>query len=81
MSTFTGMKRSALPILFVYVIVVLLGFSLILPLLPYYASAFQATPFVIGLLGTSNALAQFPGPRSWAVSRTVSAGVPCSSWR
>jgi DHA1 family tetracycline resistance protein-like MFS transporter len=55
------MKRSALPILFVYVIVVLLGFSLILPLLPYYAKQFNASPFLIGLLVASNALAQIIG--------------------
>ncbi len=55
------MKRGALPILFVYVIVVLLGFSLILPLLPYYAKQFNASPFLIGLLVASNALAQIIG--------------------
>jgi DHA1 family tetracycline resistance protein-like MFS transporter len=55
------MKRGALPILFVYVIVVLLGFSLILPLLPYYAKQFNASTFVIGLLAASNALAQIIG--------------------
>ncbi len=51
-------KASPLPILFVFVVVDLLGYSLILPLLPYYAKTFSATPFVIGLLGTANALAQ-----------------------
>jgi DHA1 family tetracycline resistance protein-like MFS transporter len=51
-------RKSQLPILFVFVIVDLLGFSLILPLLPYYAKTFSASAFVIGLLGTSNALAQ-----------------------
>lgn len=55
------MKRGPLSVIFVYVIVELLGFSLVLPLLPYYATAFQATPLVVGLLGTSNALAQFFG--------------------
>jgi len=47
-----------MPILFVFVIVDLLGFSLILPLLPYYARVFSASPLVIGLLDTANALAQ-----------------------
>jgi DHA1 family tetracycline resistance protein-like MFS transporter len=51
-------KKSPLPILFVFVVVDLLGFSLILPLLPYYAKTFAAPPLVIGLLGTANALAQ-----------------------
>jgi DHA1 family tetracycline resistance protein-like MFS transporter len=54
-------KRSPLPILFVYVIVELLGYSLILPLLPYYARTFGGTPLLIGLLGTSNAVAQIIG--------------------
>ena len=45
-------KRSPLPILFVYVVVELLGYSLILPLLPYYAKTFGGTPLLIGLLGT-----------------------------
>ena len=52
------MRKGPLPILFVFVVVDLLGFSLILPLLPYYAKAFSASPLIIGLLGTSNALAQ-----------------------
>lgn len=55
------MKRQPLAILFVYVVVELLGFSLILPLLPYFARQFSASPIVIGLLGSSNALAQAIG--------------------
>ena len=55
------MKRQPLAILFVYVVVELLGFSLVLPLLPYYAQQFVASPLLIGLLGTSNALAQMIG--------------------
>jgi len=54
-------QRSSLAILFVYVIVELLGYSLILPLLPYYATAFGAQPALVGLLGTANALAQIIG--------------------
>lgn len=54
-------KTKPLPILFVYVVIELLGYSLILPLLPYYAQSFGATPLVIGFLGTSNALAQVLG--------------------
>jgi MFS transporter, DHA1 family, tetracycline resistance protein len=50
--------KNPLPILFAFVIVDLLGFSLILPLLPYFAKTFSASAFVIGLLGTANALAQ-----------------------
>ena len=39
----------------------LLGFSLILPLLPYYAETFQASEFVTGLLVASYAAAQLIG--------------------
>jgi MFS transporter, DHA1 family, tetracycline resistance protein len=55
------MKRGALPILFVYVVIELLGMSLILPLLPYYAQSYSASALLVGLLGTSNALAQVLG--------------------
>ena len=55
------MKRGALSILFVYVVIELLGMSLILPLLPYYARSFSASALLVGLLGTSNALAQVLG--------------------
>jgi DHA1 family tetracycline resistance protein-like MFS transporter len=41
-----------------YVFIDLLGFSLILPLLPYLAETFQATPLVIGLLLVAKALPQ-----------------------
>jgi DHA1 family tetracycline resistance protein-like MFS transporter len=39
----------------------LLGFGLILPLLPYYADAFGASPTVVGLLTASYAAAQLLG--------------------
>jgi len=54
-------KPSPLAILFVYVVVELLGYSLILPLLPYYARTFGGSPILIGLLGASNAVAQIIG--------------------
>jgi DHA1 family tetracycline resistance protein-like MFS transporter len=41
-----------------YVFLDLLGYSLILPLLPYYAENFGASVFLVGLLGTANALGQ-----------------------
>ena len=50
-------KRQLL-LVFGFVFVDLLGYSLILPLLPYYAGTFGATLTLVGLLGTSNALAQ-----------------------
>lgn len=55
------MKNSKLFTIFIIVFVDLLGFSLILPLLPYYAENYGATPFVTGLLVASYAAASFIG--------------------
>jgi DHA1 family tetracycline resistance protein-like MFS transporter len=55
----TSKRRLALLFLFVFVDV--LGFSLILPLLPFYAQTFDATPTVVGLLLGANALTQLVG--------------------
>ena len=51
------MKRK-IAIIFGFVFIDLLGYSLILPLLPYIAERFSATPTQVGLLLTANALAQ-----------------------
>ena len=53
-------RKHLLPI-FIVVFVDLLGFSFILPLLPYYANEFGASPAVVGLLVASYAAAQFIG--------------------
>ena len=55
------MDKRRLVTVFVIVFVDLLGFGLILPLLPYYADAYGATPFVVGLLAASYAAAQLVG--------------------
>jgi MFS transporter, DHA1 family, tetracycline resistance protein len=55
------MKNSRLLTIFLIVFVDLLGFSLILPLLPYYAETYGATPVIVGLLVASYAAAQFIG--------------------
>lgn len=55
------MKTSRLINIFIVVFVDLLGFGLILPLLPYYAETFGATPLVIGLLVASYAAASLVG--------------------
>ena len=55
------MKKSQLLPVFLVVFVDLLGFGLILPLLPYYADAYGATPIVVGLLTASYAAAQLIG--------------------
>lgn len=55
------MKNSRLLTIFLIVFVDLLGFSLILPQLPYYAESFGATQVIIGLLVASYAAAQLIG--------------------
>ena len=55
------MKNSRLLTIFLIVFIDLLGFSLILPLLPYYAKSYGATPAVVGLLVASYAAAQLIG--------------------
>lgn len=53
--------RKSLVLIFLFVFIDLLGFSLILPLLPYYAESFNATTTTVGLLLGANAIAQFIG--------------------
>lgn len=52
--------KLVLPI-FIIVLVDLLGLTIIIPLLPLYATAFGANPFMIGLLGATYPLMQFIG--------------------
>jgi MFS transporter, DHA1 family, tetracycline resistance protein len=51
--------KSALIVLFLTVFIDLLGFGLVLPLMPFYATRFGADAFVIGLLMSVFSLAQF----------------------
>jgi len=51
--------RSRLPILFATILVDLIGFGIVLPLLPLYADGFGAGGAAIGLLVTVYAVAQF----------------------
>jgi DHA1 family tetracycline resistance protein-like MFS transporter len=46
-------------VVFVTVFIDLLGFGIIIPLLPFYAETFGATAFTVGLLATSFSLMQF----------------------
>ena len=55
------MSKSRLFPIFLVVFVDLLGFGLILPLLPFYADAYGATPTIVGLLTASYAAAQLLG--------------------
>ncbi len=52
-------QRSRLPVLFLTVLVDLIGFGIVLPLLPLYADGFGADGAAIGLLVTIYAVAQF----------------------
>ena len=54
------MRRSLILIL-IFVFIDVLGFSLILPLLPYYAADFDASSLMVGLLLSANALTQMLG--------------------
>ncbi|MFP5288323.1 MAG: MFS transporter, partial [Thermoanaerobaculia bacterium] len=51
-------RRRALTTIFVTVLLDLIGFGMILPLLPYYAQELHASAFQIGLLFSSYSLAQ-----------------------
>ena len=55
------MEKRRLITIFTIVFVDLLGFGLILPLLPFYADTYGATPFIVGLLAASYAAAQLVG--------------------
>ena len=52
-------KNNYLGLIFGFVFIDLLGYSLFLPLLPYYAEGLGATATLTGILIASNALAQF----------------------
>src|SRR5512140_641304 len=52
--------KKILPI-FVIVLIDLLGMTVIIPLMPLYATSFNATPLLIGFLGATYPLMQFIG--------------------
>ena len=52
------MKRSPLAVIFVTVFIDLVGFGIVIPLLPFYANRFGASPFVIGVLFASYSVMQ-----------------------
>ncbi len=53
------MKRSPLFSIFLIVLIDILGFTIILPLLPFYAEQLGATPLVVGWLLSSYGICQF----------------------
>jgi multidrug resistance protein len=54
-----------LVIIFLTVFIDLLGFGIIIPLLPFYAESYGASAFKVGLLGTSFSLMQFVFSPVW----------------
>ncbi len=53
------MKHKSTLVVFLTVFIDLLGFGIVIPLLPFYGEHFGATPTVIGLLSSSYSLMQF----------------------
>lgn len=54
-----GASDGSRPVLFLTVFIHLLGFGIIIPLLPYYAETYGASGLTVGLLTTSFSLMQF----------------------
>lgn len=58
-------KRQALFLLFLSLVVVLIGFGIIIPLLPFYGKQFNASNLEIGLLYATFSFAQILGAPIW----------------
>jgi len=54
-----------MPILFLIVVVDLIGFGIIIPLLPFYAEFFQADPATVGMIMATYSLTQFIAAPFW----------------
>ncbi len=54
-----------MPVLFLVVVIDLIGFGIIIPLLPFFAIHFQASPFEVGLLMAVYSMAQFIAAPLW----------------
>src|SRR2546430_5494971 len=66
------MRRSPLLPIFLIVVVDILGLTIMLPLLPFYAEHFGASPSVVGLLVSTYALCQLiAGPMLGQISDRV----------
>ena len=58
-------NKSPLAIIFITVFIDLVGFGIVLPLLPYYAESYGASSLLVGLLSTSYSLMQFVFTPVW----------------
>lgn len=54
-----------MPILFLIVVIDLIGFGIVIPLLPFYAEHYQADPTQVGLLMATYSAAQFVAAPFW----------------
>ena len=54
-----------MPILFFIVVIDLIGFGIIIPLLPFYAEFFKASPATVGMIMATYSLAQFMAAPFW----------------
>jgi len=63
--TTTARDRRTLPVLFGVVIIDLIGFGIVLPILPFYAKAYGASGFVLGLVLATHAAMQFAFAPVW----------------
>ena len=61
----TATSRRATAVLFLIVVVDLIGFGIIIPLLPFYAQHYQATPDVVTLVMATYSLTQFVAAPLW----------------
>lgn len=57
--------RLAVPVLLLIVLVSLIGFGIVIPLLPFYATAFDAPPWQVTLLFATFSAGQFMGELTW----------------
>ena len=64
---------------FIVVMMDLVGFGIVLPLLPFYAETFRAGPVLIGCLYGVYSLAQFIASPLWGALSSESAAVPPSA--
>jgi len=58
-------SRGTLPTIFAVIVIDLIGFGVVLPILPYYAREYGAAPAVLGLLVATHAAMQFVFSPVW----------------
>ena len=69
-------NKGALGAVFLVVLVDLLGFGIVLPLLPYYAARFEAAPLAVGLLYSIYSMSQLIFSPLWGAWSNVIAISP-----